>query len=450
MDLGVLVALPLESIVVRAVLATLGVVLLVRLLLRLGMRSPHARIATALAPAAALVAVVLLTGSSMRPPMLMFPADGVRAIPIPVRDGSLNFAPIAVPLLVGLWASVAGFRVVRRTASLVRVRRVAEVLAGRSMTDPGLQALAGRVAASLDVPAPRLAIRPSCPGGAFVVGSRRPVIVIGADLLAVLDEEELEGVLAHELAHVRRRDTLMATALGMLRDVTFFVPGGGWAIQQLHRERELAADQVAARATKRPGALASGLLKVLEAGSVRDHACAALVPAGNLVDRVQVLLDDAPTPTWLRRSSETAAVVIVVVTATAAALVLPAAIAGPEQQRDALAFVWSSSPTLAETAVPTGEARAFEVYRRGATLAAGTEAAISRPRLDERTQENRRATLHACAAGSCPIPERTLSLRLQPAATPIDDARSARWNATQVGRSDTSDGFRLFWLARFE
>jgi beta-lactamase regulating signal transducer with metallopeptidase domain len=449
-DLGVLVAVPLESIVVRAVVATLGVVVVVRLLLRLGMRSSHARIATALAPAAALVVVVLLTGTSMRPPMLMFPADGARAIPIPVRDGSLNFAPIAIPLLVAIWASIAGFRLFRRSSALLQVRRAAVGHDGQWEGDEALHAVAARVASSLEVPAPRVMVRSLCPGGAFVVGTRRPVIVIGADLLGSLDHEELEGVLAHELAHVRRHDTFVATALGALRDLTFFVPGGGWAIRQLHRERELAADQVAVRVTRRPGALASGLLKVLEANPSRDHACAALVPSGNLVDRVRVLVEDAPAPTRLRRSSETAAVVLVVVSATTAALVLPTAIAGPEQQRDALAFVWSSTPAVTAAEVPTGEARVFDVYRRGASLGNDARTSAPGPRLDERTQENRRATLHACAVGACPIPERTLSLRLQPTATPLDEARSARWNATQVGRSDTSDGFRLFWLARFE
>jgi Zn-dependent protease with chaperone function len=446
-DLGVLVAVPLESIVVRAVLATFGVVLVVRLLLRLGLRSSHARIATALAPAAALVVVVLLTGTSMRPPLLMFPADGARAIPIPVRDGSLNFAPIAVPLLVGTWACVAGLRLFRRTSAMLRVRREAWSDEDQVPGAADLQTLAARVAATLEVPAPRVMVRSRCPGGAFVVGSRRPVIVMGADLLASLDAEELEGVLAHELAHVRRRDTLVATALGALRDLTFFVPGGGWAVRQLHRERELAADQVAVRVTGRPGALASGLLKVLEVNPARDHACAALVPSGNLVDRVRVLVEDADPPTRLRRSSETAAVVLVVVTATTAALVLPTAVAGPDQERDALAFVWSATPAVTAAEVPTGEARAFDVYRRGATLGADTATTIAGPRLDERMQENRRGTLHACASGSCPIPERTMGLRLQPTAVEIDEARSARWNATQVGRSDTADGFRLFWLA---
>lgn len=449
MDLGVLVALPLESIVVRAVLATLGAALVVRLLLRLGMRTPHARIATALAPAAALVLVVLLTGTSMRPPMLMLPAEGARAIPIPVRDGSLNFAPIAIPLLVAVWASFAGLRIFRRTRSWMEVRRSALRFPGAQPAGAQLQGLATRIAAALDVNEPMVVVRLRCPGGAFVVGARRPIIVVGADLLAVLDDEELEGVLAHELAHVRRRDTTVATALGLLRDLTFFVPGGGWAIQQLHRERELAADQVAIRATRKPGALASGLLKVLDSGTGRSHACAALVPSGNLVDRVRILVDDAPAPTRLRRSSETVAVVSVVVMAATAALVIPSAIAGVDQQRDALAFVWSSTPATPAAEVPTGEARIFDVYRRSSTQLSEAGTVMASPRLDERTQENRRGTFHACAAGACPIPERTLSLRLEPTATAVDDT-PARWNATQVGRSDAADGFRLFWLARFE
>jgi Zn-dependent protease with chaperone function len=109
-----------------------------------------------------------------------------------------------------------------------------------------------RLATALGIAVPRLAVVASCPGGAYVAGARRPVIVLGRDLLDQLDDAELEGVLAHELAHVKRRDNLVAIGLGALRDLVFFVPGGGWAVRQLHRERELAADQVAVGVTDRP------------------------------------------------------------------------------------------------------------------------------------------------------------------------------------------------------
>lgn len=449
MDLGVLLSVPLESMVIRAVVATLGTVVLVRLLLRMGLRSSPARVATALAPAVALLGVVVLTGASMRPPTLMLPADGARALPIPVRDGYLHFAPMAAPLLVGLWASIATWRLGRRGLALARVRRQAGQWLEDSAPSVRVDRVAANIAAALDVATPRVAIRPTCPGGAYVVGARRPVVVIGADLVESLDDEELEGVLAHELAHVRRRDTLVATALGVMRDLTFFVPGGGWAVQQLHRERELAADQAAVRVTGRPGALASGLLKVLETGPSRV-ACAALVPSGGVVDRVKVLVDGPPTPTTARRRSEAAAVVVVIVTATAAAIFVPATITGPEREREALALVWSATQPAASVAeVPDGEARVFDVYRRS-NLEIGSPDVGGSTRLDEHSQENRRGALRACEAGDCPAPGGSVGLGLQPQSITVDDAPRDNWQPRQVGNLDSSDGFRIFWLQRGE
>lgn len=450
MDWGVLLSIPLESIVVRVVLAALAALMLVRLLLRSGLRSPQARVVSALAPGAALIAIVVVTGTSLQLPTLMIPSEGVDSVTIPVRDGYLNFVPAAVPVLIGSWLTITGVRLARRLVAVTRIRRQAVRWAEASEPPARVRQIAARVASALAVPTPRLAVRPSCPGGAFVVGTRRPVVVLGADLLEQLDEQEIEGVLAHELAHVRRRDTLVATLLGALRDVTFFVPGGGWAVQQLHRERELAADQLAVTATKRPGALASGLLKVLESAPSKTHACAALVPSGDLVGRVRVLVDDRAPATRLRRASEHLLVIGVVATATAGALVVPTLVSGVDHQRDALAFVWSNTQPMAVAEVPTGEARAFDVYRRS-SLDTATNAASLPPRLDEQLQENRRAVWRACEADGCPITDRVVGLQLQPSVRAVDAATRQRWHITPVGGgAQPADGFRIFWLTRAE
>ena len=454
MDLGVLLSLPVESIAIRAALAMLAAVALVRLLLRSGLRSPRARVATALAPAAALVAVVVLSGPSLQPPLLMLPVEGANALPIPVRNGFMHFAPIAVPLLVGLWGAVALLRLSRRAIVLQRARRRALIAATTTPVPAHVVRKVHAVAGSIGVAAvPTAALVPSCPGGAFVVGSRRPIVVVGQDLLDHLDDAELEGVLAHELAHVKRRDNVVAGIVGALRDLTFFVPGSGWAVRQLHRERELAADQLAVSATGRPGALAGGLLKVLEGAPDHGYACATLAPSGTLVDRVRVLVEDAPPPSFVRRGSETVAVAAVVAIATAAALVVPTVVAGPDREREAVALVWSTTATPnPDTPLPVGEARAFDVYRR-AKIVASEPAVVAHPQIDEQSQEYRRGSLHACAAegGTCPVPERRvgLGLRSQPTIT-VDDALMNRWKAKPVTGNDSTDGFRVYWLARVE
>jgi len=448
-DLGVLLSVPLESVLVRAVIASLAAVLAGHLLLRSGLRCPQVRVIAAIAPLLALVAVVLLTGTQLRLPTLMLPAEGGSALSIPVRDGYLYFMPIAAPVLVGAWASIAGIRLVRRGVSISRVRREARAAVSDGTDAPArLDRLARSVAAAMEVPAPEVGVVDRCRGGAYVVGTRRPLLVVDRQLVARLDDEELEGVLAHELAHVRRRDTPVAQLLGIVRDVMFFVPGGGWAVQQLHRERELAADQLAVRITRRPGALASGLLKVLDGAPSGTAPCAALAPNGSVVDRVRILVDETASATPLRRGSETATVAVVAMVSVVGALVLPAALAGAEREREAVALVWSAAPPAPAADVPAGEARAFDTYRRADLEVAATTVRVY-GRLAEHSQDNRRAALHACADpdAGCPVPRSTPSLGLRPAAITFDDAAIERWEAVPMGNFESPDGFRMFWLA---
>lgn len=455
-DLGVLLTFPVESIAVRVVLASALGVLLVRGLLRVGLRSPSTRVATALAPAGALVLVILASRGQLELPALMLPADAVDALPVPVRDGYVHFAPIALPLLVGTWALVAGVRLVCRARAVVRGRRAvrAALELGGANVSPRLAATVARLSAELRVAVPRVAVVPTCIGGASVIGARRPVLVLGEDLLDQLDDEELEGVLAHELAHVRRRDNLVALLLGAVRDVAFFVPGGGWALRQLHVERERAADQVAAATTGRPGALASGLLKVLERGTPA-HPCAALAPSSSLVDRIEALVDEPPAVGRVRRASEASAVVGVTATAVVLALVVPGLMAGTERERDALALVWSPSPATATTGESAGasEARVFDVYRR-TRLDVTSSAATGGGAPDEGSVVDRRGTLRACAAdaASCPGAERDIGLGIVPRPTITVDAElTRRWTVgNEVFGSDAAGGLvpQVYFLQR--
>jgi len=451
-DLGVLLSIPLESVAVRAVLATLVAVATVRLLLRAGLRTPRARVLAAIAPLVALSAVVVLSGTQLRLPTVMLPTGGAQALTIPVPDGYLQFVPMAVPIVAGTWALIAAVRLLMRAAAMVRVRRAAvRAVEGTEQVPRRLERLARSVAAGLEVPAPELGVVDSCRGGAYVVGTRAPILVVGRSLLNALDDEELEAVLAHELAHVRRRDTPVASALGTVRDLMFFVPGGGWAVRQLHRERELAADQVAVELTGRPGALASGLLKVLDEAPAGPSACAALAPSGGVIDRVRILVDDAPSPTPTRRSSETVLVALVAVGAVAGSLLIPGAVAGSEREREAVALVWSSTPPTAGVPNPVGEPRAFDVYRRsGFEVSAPTIQYLGR--VPEHSQDNRRAALHACAdeRAGCPVPATSPSLGLRPPVITFDDDAIARWEATPLGNFESQDGFRVFWLANQE
>jgi heat shock protein HtpX len=162
---------------------------------------------------------------------------------------------------------------------------------------PDLHGLVDRLCATADMPKPRIAVSEMDLPNAFATG-RNPdhaVLCVTTGLLRRLDEEELRGVLAHELSHIAHKDVAVITIasfLGVLagllvrvalyssmfrdrRDqntalILMAVMGVSMAvyaisfvlIRALSRYRELAADRAAAMLTAKPSALASALTKV--------------------------------------------------------------------------------------------------------------------------------------------------------------------------------------------
>jgi Zn-dependent protease with chaperone function len=96
-----------------------------------------------------------------------------------------------------------------------------------------------------------------------------PAIVVSGGLTELLDDQELEAVLAHEVAHIKARDTWLKLFATCYRRLFPFDPIILMAEAAIHRETELRADEMAARTTGKPLALASALLKIHELGAPR-------------------------------------------------------------------------------------------------------------------------------------------------------------------------------------
>jgi heat shock protein HtpX len=157
---------------------------------------------------------------------------------------------------------------------------------------PELHDMVTRLSRQADLPKPRVAVADSRVPNAFATGrnQRNAAVCVTTGIMGTLNEEELEGVMAHELAHIKNRDVMVMTIASFLGTLAFMVVRWGWLfagndrnaapvwiailasiavwivsfflIRALSRYREYVADRGAAAITGNPAALASALMKI--------------------------------------------------------------------------------------------------------------------------------------------------------------------------------------------
>ncbi len=96
------------------------------------------------------------------------------------------------------------------------------------------------------------------------MGIVRSLIILPASALMALSPEQLEAVLAHELAHVRRADYLWNLIQTMVETLFFFHPAVWWLGRRLRQQRELCCDDVAVQSCADPLIYATALLRLEE------------------------------------------------------------------------------------------------------------------------------------------------------------------------------------------
>ncbi len=106
----------------------------------------------------------------------------------------------------------------------------------------------------------RVRVVDGLPNPAFTAGWWRPRVYVAKSLPDVLSVSELEAVLAHEIAHVERRDPLRLFALRTLAATLFWLPAIRRLVDDLADEAEIAADDHAAQRYSLP--LASAILRM--------------------------------------------------------------------------------------------------------------------------------------------------------------------------------------------
>lgn len=123
-----------------------------------------------------------------------------------------------------------------------------------------------------------------------VIGWLRPVILAPVGILCRLSPEQVEALLAHELAHVRRQDYLVNVLQGIAESLLFYHPAVWWISNQIRAEREHCCDDLAVAAS---GDVLVYARALAELESLRPAHFKATLSAsdGSLLRRIQRLAD---------------------------------------------------------------------------------------------------------------------------------------------------------------
>lgn len=128
-----------------------------------------------------------------------------------------------------------------------------------------------------------------------VIGHLRPVILLPLGLLASLPAAQIEAILLHELAHIRRYDYLVNMLQTSVESLLFYHPAVWWISGVIRTEREHCCDDLAVALTSDAQQYATALATLEEFRS--DAAQAALAATGgNIVKRVRRLLVPSQRP----------------------------------------------------------------------------------------------------------------------------------------------------------
>ncbi|HKA22835.1 MAG TPA: M56 family metallopeptidase [Blastocatellia bacterium] len=195
--------------------------------------------------------------------------------------------PRFIPWFLALWFAGVLFLSLRFARGLVVVHRLKRVETGPSIRiwESRLSSLCQRLKVSRPV---RLceSVLVEVP---TVVGWLRPVILLPASALTGLSAEQLEALLAHELAHIRRFDYLVNLLQTSIETLFFYHPAVWWVSAQIRQEREHCCDDLAVAACGNVLTYARALTALEDLrGSGPQLAVAA--SGGSLLMRIQRLL----------------------------------------------------------------------------------------------------------------------------------------------------------------
>ncbi|MGA8086901.1 MAG: M56 family metallopeptidase [Terracidiphilus sp.] len=200
--------------------------------------------------------------------------------------GRPNFAAF-VPWLAVFWITGVCVIYLRRLAGAISVRRLRR--RGVCSAPMHWQKELAHLSAKLRVSRPILLMESCLAEVPLVLGHLRPMILMPIGLLAGLPPTQIEAILLHELAHIRRCDYLVNLLQRLVEGLLFYHPAIWWISRVMRAERENCCDDIAVSISRDTQEYALALA-ALEQNRLRAYETAIAATGSSLMKRVRRLL----------------------------------------------------------------------------------------------------------------------------------------------------------------
>jgi uncharacterized protein (TIGR03435 family) len=217
--------------------------------------------------------------------------------PNPISAPALHIEKF-LPVFVFAWllgVSALSLRLLLSSLHVARLRRHENEPLG----EPWITRL-DRLKAALQVSVPVRLVKSALVEVPTVIGWLRPVILLPATSLTGLTALQLESILAHELAHVRRYDYLVNLLQNVLEALLFYHPAVWWVSSCVRAEREVCCDEIAVQQCRNRLAYAEALT-TLEELRLGCPSLALGADGGSLLERIRRLSGASDSGSFLGR-----------------------------------------------------------------------------------------------------------------------------------------------------
>jgi len=178
--------------------------------------------------------------------------------------------------IISIWFIIFLARAVKMTNDLVQVRRLRNSFTVAPLTE--WQHRFEQLCRQLNIAAPVRLLESALVKVPLVIGHLKPVVLVPVGMLSNLPAAEVEAVLLHELAHIRRNDYFINLVQRLAEMIFFFNPGFLWISSLLRSERENCCDDVVIVHTNDKERYVNALIRFREHMMQQDSAYAMGFP----------------------------------------------------------------------------------------------------------------------------------------------------------------------------